>query len=59
MDCSFGKSESSTHSFNHSQTQPNEYKQMQIHQVWQIVTEEDLWIETKQSTKPVNENDEA
>ena len=33
MDCSLGKSESSIHPFNHSQTQPNEQNWMQLHQV--------------------------
>ena len=59
MDCSFGKSESSTHPFNHSQTQPNEHDGMLYYQVWLIVVEEDLWIQTNQSTKPVSENDGA
>ena len=59
MDCSLGKSESSIHPINHSQTQPNEQNRMQDYQVWLIVVEEDLWIQTIQSIKPVNENDEA
>ena len=33
MDCSFGKSESSIHSFNHSQTQPNDIYRMHPSQV--------------------------
>ena len=59
MDCSFGKSESLIHSFNHSQTQLIEHDRMQHYRVWLIVVEEDLWIQTSQSAKPVNEKDEA
>ena len=59
MDCSLGKSESSIHPFNHSQTQPNEHNRMHLHQVWLIVVEEDLWIQTNPSIKPVNEKDGA
>ena len=59
MDCSLGKSESSTHPFNHSQTQPNEHNRIPFHQGWLIVVEEDLWIQPNQSIKPVSENDEA
>ena len=57
IDCSFGKSESSIHSFNHSQTQPIEHKRMHYQQVKRIQVEGDLWIQTNESTKPVNEND--
>ena len=57
MDCSLGKSESSIHLFNHSQTQPIEQDRMQLYQVWLIVVEEDLWVQTNPSIKPVNEND--
>ena len=32
---------------------------MQLYQVWLIVVEEDLWIQTNPSIKPVNENDGA
>ena len=59
IDCSFGKSESSNHPFSHSQTQPNAHDWMHIHQFWLIVVEEDLWIQTIQSVKLINENDEA
>ena len=59
MDCRFGKSESSIHSFNHSQTQLNEHTWMHHHEVWLIVVEEDLWIQVNQPIKPVNENDGA
>ena len=57
IDCSLGKSESSIYPFNHSQTQSNEHIRMHIDQIWQIVVEEDLWIQSNQSIKPVNEND--
>ena len=59
MDCSFGKPESSIHPFHHSQTQPNDNTWMKLYQDWLIVVEEDLWIQTNQSIKPVNENDGA
>ena len=59
MDCSLGKSESSIHPFNHFQTQQIEQHGMPLNQVWLIVVEEDLWIQTSQSFKPVNENDKA
>ena len=59
MDCSFGKSESSIHPFHHSQTQPIEHTGMEEHRVRVIVVEEDLWIQTNPSIKPVNENDGA
>ena len=56
MDWTFGKSESSIHSFNYSQTQLNEHTRMPHNQVWLIVVEEDLWIQWIQSIKLVNEN---
>ena len=55
MDCSLGKSESSIHPFNHSQIQPNEHNRMHKHQVWLIVVEEDLSIQTNHPIKLVNE----
>ena len=42
MDCSLGKSESSIHPINHSQTQSNEQNRIQNYQVRPIVVEEDL-----------------
>ena len=59
MDWTLGKSESSIESFNHFQTQPNDTHGMNTYQAWLIVVEEDLWIQTIQSIKPVNENDGA
>ena len=59
MDCSLGKSESSIHPFNHSQPQSNKQDRMPTHQVWLIVVEEDLWIQTNPSIKPVSENNGA
>ena len=59
IDCSFGKSESSIRSINHSQTQPNEHTWMPLNQDWLIVIEEDLQIQSNQSIKPVSENDGA
>ena len=59
MDCSLGKSESSIHPFNHSQTQPIEHEWMHTHQVWLIVVEEDLWVQTNPSIKPVSDKDGA
>ena len=59
MDCSLGKSESSIHPFNYSQTQSNEQTRMQNYQVQLIVVEEDLSIQTNPSIKPVNEKDGA
>ena len=59
MDCSLGKSESSIHPFNHSQTQPIEHNRMHYNQVWLIAVEEDLWIQISPSIIPVNENDGA